>query len=268
MSVHSSRGGTGKTLLSTNLAVLYAQSGLNVALVDLDFRAPSLTGVFSKVIKQPVECFVNSYFDGRCSVEALMVDVSSYYNLSGRLLVGFSNPDVVAIRSTAEKSRAWEVSSVKRLFALRSKLFSERGIDYCIFDTSPGVQYTSVNAIVASDLSIIVTTLDSLDLQGTKSMLSELYDAFERKTLILLNKVFPESHIWSKGGKAELIKQVEENLRRPVLGAIPCYCDVLQADRSKILAIEERDHPFVRDLENVRDILDTMSKCEEPIASI
>ena len=42
ISIHSSRGGTGKTLLATNLAVLYAQSGLNVALIDLDFRAPSL----------------------------------------------------------------------------------------------------------------------------------------------------------------------------------------------------------------------------------
>ena len=67
ISIHSSRGGTGKSLLATNLAVLYAKKGLNVALLDLDFRAPSLEGIFSKAIPNPVDCWLNDYLNGRCS---------------------------------------------------------------------------------------------------------------------------------------------------------------------------------------------------------
>ena len=268
ISIHSSRGGTGKTLLATNLAVLYAQSGFNIALIDLDFRAPSLMGVFSKLLRKPVECFLNSYLDGRCSVDSLMVDMSNSYNLKGKLFVGFSNPDITAIRNTAERSRAWEVTSVKRLFALRSKLFNEMKINYCIYDTSPGIQYTSINAIVTSDLSIVVTTLDSLDLDGTKNMVTEIYDAFERKTMILLNKVFPQGCVWSNEEKSKTVNQIEDTFKRPVLGAIPCYCDVLEADRSKLLAIEQPNHPFIKNLEKIKEKIESLANSENPSAKI
>ena len=55
ISIHSSRGGTGKTVIATNLAAIYANKGLNVALLDLDFRAPTLAAVFSKTIKRPIK---------------------------------------------------------------------------------------------------------------------------------------------------------------------------------------------------------------------
>jgi len=155
-----------------------------------------------------------------------------------------------------EKSRAWEVSAIKRLFALRSNLFEEMNIDCCFFDTSPGVQYMSVNAAVSSDLSIVVTTLDSLDLTGTENMLHELYDAFEKKTVIVINKFFPEVRAPNNERKQDAIKRVEETLGRSVLGAIPCYCDVLQTDRSTVLAIEKPNHPFIRDLEAIVDKLE------------
>ena len=256
ISIHSSRGGTGKTLLATNLAVLFAQKGANVALLDLDFRSPSLTGVFSKIIKNPIDCYLNNYLDGRCPAETATIDISQSYNLKGKMLVGFANPDIAAIRNMAEKSRAWEVSAVKRLFALRAQLFKKMSIDYCIYDTSPGIQYTSVNAAVSSDLSIIVSTLDSLDLKGTESLLLELYDEFEKKTAILLNKIFPEDQFAQSKKKVEILNQTENILRRPIVGTIPCYCNVLQSDRSSIMAIEDPNHPFIKNLEEVRDNLE------------
>lgn len=256
ISIHSSRGGTGKTLLATNLAILYAKKGFNVALLDLDFRAPSLSSIFKNVKKPSGECNLNIYLDGRCSPEAVTVDVAKEYSLPGKFLVGFANPEVYAIRAMMEKSKSWEVSAVKRLFSLRSKLFNEMDINYCIYDTSPGVQYTSINAAVSADLSVIVSTLDSLDLLGTQNILFDLYDEFEKKSVIMLNKVLPESCIWSEEEKAKVISEIGERFRRPVVGAIPCYCDVLKADRSKIMAIENPLHHFIQDLEGVRQNID------------
>ena len=256
ISIHSSRGGTGKTLIATNLAAIYANKGLNVALLDLDFRAPSLTTVFSKGIKEPVKHWLNDFFDDRCTIEQALIDVSEKYNLKGRLLVGLANPAIEAIRSIMERSRAWEVTAVKKLFSLKSELFENMNINCCIFDTSPGVQYSSINALMSSDISIIVTTLDSLDINGVQKMLAEFYDAFEKQPAILMNKVFPQTRNWSDKRKKELISQMEKALKHPIIGVIPCYCDILQAERTSLLAIEKPSHPFLRDLKEVAEKLE------------
>jgi MinD-like ATPase involved in chromosome partitioning or flagellar assembly len=256
VSIHSSRGGTGKTVIATNLAAIYAKKGLNVALLDLDFRAPSLAAVFSKGFKGPVRFWLNDFLDGRCSVEQVLVDVSSGYDLKGRLLVGLANPAIEAIRSIMEKSRAWEVTAVKRLFSLRSKVLGEMNMDYCIFDTSPGVQYMSINAVISSDVSVVVATLDSLDLKGVESMLVELYDAFAKQPVVLLNKVSPETRILSGEKQDDLVRRIEKLLKHRVIGVIPCYCDVLQTERTSLFAVEKPGHPFLRNLEEVADKLE------------
>jgi septum site-determining protein MinD len=256
ISIHSSRGGTGKTVIATNLAAIYANKGLNIALMDLDFRAPSLAMVFSKGIKAPVRYWLNDFLDGRCTAEQALVDVSKEYSLRGRLLIGLANPAIDAIRNVMEKSRAWEVMAVKKLFSLLSSLFKDMDIDRCVFDTSPGVQHTSINAVVSSDISVIVTTLDSLDLKGVENMLVELYDAFAKKTVVLVNKVFPETRIWSSERQEGLVSQMERVLKHPVIGVIPCYCDVLQAERTSLLAVDKPFHPFLKNLEEVAEKLE------------
>jgi len=256
ISIHSSRGGTGKTVIATNLAAIFASKGLNIALLDLDFRAPSLATVFSKGIKGPVRYWLNDFLNGQCTVEQALVDMSEGYDLKGKLLLGLANPAIEAIRNIMEKSRAWEVTAVKKLFSLRSTLFSDMGIDCCILDTSPGIQYASINAVISSDISVIVTTLDSLDLKGVENMLVELYDAFAKKTVVLINKVFPETRIWSSERQKNLISQMEKVLKHPVIGVIPCYCDVLQAERTSLLAVDKPFHPFLKNLEEVAEKLE------------
>ena len=255
MTVHSSRGGTGKTLIATNLAAIQAKKGLDVALFDMDFRAPSLSTVFSKGIKVPVKHWLNDFMNDQCTIEQALIEVSEKYNLTGRLLVGLANPDIEAIRSMAERSRAWEVAAVKKLFSLRSTLVNDMSIGCCIFDTSPGIQYSSINAVISSDVSIVVTTLDTLDMECVKKMLAEFYDDFEKRTVVLMNKVFPQTRIWSASRKEKLVGRMERTFKHPVIGMIPCYCDVLQANRASLLAVEKPNHPFLKHLQEVAEKL-------------
>ena len=260
LSIHSSRGGTGKTVIATNLAAIYAIKGLNVALLDLDFRAPSLVDVFSKGIREPVRHWLNDFLDGRCKAEQALTDVSEAYGLKGKLLLGLANPAIEAIRNTMEKSRAWEVTAVKKLFSLRSTLFDNMDIDCCIIDTSPGFQYTSINAVVSSDISVVIATLDSLELKALRNMLVELYDAFAKRTVVLINKVFPETRAWSSEKQKNLISKMEKVLKHPVIGVVPCYCDVLQAKRTSLLAVDMPFHPFLRNLEEVAEKLGSINE--------
>ena len=258
ISIHSSRGGTGKTVVATNLAVILTIKGFNVALLDLDFRAPSLAAVFSKKIESPVRCWLNDFLDGRCTADQVLMDVSKALRLERKLLVGLANPSMDAIRSVMEKSRAWEVTAVKKLFLMLSLLSNKMQVDYCIFDTSPGVQYSSINSATSSDLSVIVSTLDSLDLEGTRIILSDLYDELFKKAVVLINKYSPETRISTNETQDALINKLERILKHRVIGVIPCYCDVLQQERASILAVEKPGHPFVKKLEEIAEKIDNI----------
>ncbi|NIU82347.1 MAG: AAA family ATPase, partial [Candidatus Korarchaeota archaeon] len=71
---------------------------------------------------------------------------------------------------------------------LKDSFLNEMEFDYLIWDTSPGLQYSSINAIVSADVTLVVTTIDASDIEGTQRMIHELYDLFEKKTGVLMNK--------------------------------------------------------------------------------
>ena len=97
----------------------------------------------------------------------------------------------------------------------------------------------------------MVATLDSLELKGLQNMLVELYATFAKKTVVLINKVFPETRVWSDTEQKNVINKIEKLLRHPVIGVIPCYCDVLQTERTELIALTKPHHPFVKSLEQI-----------------
>jgi MinD-like ATPase involved in chromosome partitioning or flagellar assembly len=240
IAVHSYKGGTGKTLLSVNLTATLANQGNKVALFDLDFRAPSLATIL-KVDK--LDHWLNDYLNGTCEIDKVLLDLTENLHLNGKLYAGLANPMTEAIRDMSAKDRKWEMRALGRLLALRTSLLNDKQFDYVVFDTSPGLQYSSINAIVSADIIIVATTFDRSDVDGTQRMLRELYDLFEKKTELVLNKVFDVS---SLSEKERLRERVKDAYHVPLLAAIPCYCDVLRAGGSIVFAAEKPDHPFTK----------------------
>jgi septum site-determining protein MinD len=253
IAVHSYKGGTGKTLLSANLAATFAKHGKKVCLFDLDFRAPSLSTIL-KVEKS--ECWLNEYLNGTCEIDKVLIDLSDRIKNSGKLIVGLANPATEAMRDMSAKDRKWEMRALGRLLTLRNSLLNDRGFDYLIFDTSPGLQYSSINAIVGADLVIVATTLDRSDVDGTRRMLHELYDLFEKKTDVVLNKVLHD--VYSQSGRDELQTKMKDLYRVPLLAIIPCFCDVLKAEGGIIFAQERPEHPFAKILDEMATKIDKM----------
>ena len=239
IAVHSYKGGTGKTHISINLAASFAKHGKKVCLMDLDFRAPSLATFFGS---KEVECWLNDYLNGTCKIDKALIDISNRINGGGKLCVVLANPSTEAIREMSAKDRKWEMRALGRLLALRDSLLNDKAFDYLIFDTSPGLQYSSINAIVSANLVIVATTFDRSDVEGTKRMLDELYDLFEKKTEIAMNRVLYD--ISSKSGKNSLEKKIEDMYQTPVLGMIPCFCDVAKAEGAIIFVQEKPEHLF------------------------
>jgi septum site-determining protein MinD len=253
IAVHSYKGGTGKTLLSVNMAAAFTKNGKNVCLFDLDFRAPSLATLL-KVGK--ADYWLNDYLNGTCEIDKVLVDLSDRVHNKGKLFVGLANPATEAIRDMSAKDRKWEMRALGRLLALRNSLLDERHFDYVILDTSPGLQYSSINAIVSADLVLVATTFDRSDVDGTRRMLRELYDLFEKKTEVILNKVLDVS---SRVGKEDVQTKLKDIYQVPLLGIIPCFCDVLKSEGGVIFAQEKPGHPFTKILEEMANKIDEIA---------
>jgi len=247
MALHSYKGGTGKTLLSVNLASTYVKKGKNLCLLDLDFRAPSLHAVFKT---SNSEYWLNDYLNGVCEIDKVLVDVTKEHGRSGKFFVGLANPATEAIREMSAKDRKWEMRALGRLLSLKTSLLNDMDLDYTILDTSPGLQYSSINAIVSADIVLVATSLDASDIKGTQRMTRELYDLFDKKTGILMNKVLA-GILSSKKEKEKFYKHFNSVYNLPILAAIPCFCDVLRAGGKYIFSEEKPEHPFTKMLDKL-----------------
>ena len=253
MAFHSYKGGTGKTSLVVNIGALYAKQGANVCLLDYDFRAPSLNVLF----KSKPEHWLNDYLEGNCEIEDTLIDQSERFHLPGKLWVGFSNPSLEALTEIMSKDRKWEVKALTRTLAGKKKIIAEKKVDYVIFDTSPGAQYSSINALAGADVVSLVMKADEFDLEGTKELSKGVYDALGRKSGIVLNKI-PLEQIAAGGGAEKFGKQIASEVGLPLVGMIPCMCELMAVGGKMIYTLEKPDHTFTRSVAQVAESLKKM----------
>lgn len=252
ISIHSNRGGVGKTLIAVNLTVAYAKLGRNVCLIDLDFRAPSLSSIF----QVDPTLWVNDFLEDRAKIWDTLVDMTPKYGVDGKLLVGLADPSLEAVRNMAYKDKQWETKAFRKLTSLKSELAS-KDIEYIFFDTSPGILYSSVNAVACSDLVVVVATAEPSEAEGTKQAITELYKAFEKPTFVLMNKVMPTVQ-WKELEKKAFLEKFSPVFNAPIVAVIPCYCNLLNSGRTTIYTLEMPEHPFSKAIYDVAYKLSVM----------
>ena len=245
--LHSYKGGTGKTTLAANIAAILAQEGRNVALLDLDFQAPSLHTLIGM---SPKTKYINDFLDQVASHQDVLTNISSTFKLKGTLSVAFSNPDVDAIRAQLARDRKWHMKALSQLLSLKQEL-SDDGYDYIILDSAPGVHYSSVNAIVLSDFTVIISKIDNFDFDGTLNILNGLYTPLDKGTYLLFNKVVPP--LFKEPRYSQMKETISEMFggKTTILGYVPCYCDIPLGMGSEIHALTNSDLAFVTGLKEV-----------------
>jgi len=253
LAFHSYKGGTGKTSIVVNLGALFAKQGANVCLLDYDFRAPSLNVLF----KAKPEFWINDYLEGECSIVDTLVDESEKFHLPGRLWVGFSNPTLDALKDIMSKDRKWEVKALTKTLSGKKEIIEKKRVDYVIFDTSPGAQYSSINALAGADVVSLVMKADEFDLEGTKELSKGVYDALGRKSGMVLNKI-PMEQIAASGGATKFGQQMELELGLPLVGLIPCMCELMAIGGKVIYTLEKPDHVFSKAIGEIGESLKKM----------
>jgi len=253
---HSYKGGTGKTLLSVNLAIVFAKMGKRVCILDLDLRAPSLHSIF----RNRSNYWVNDYLNKACIIEKVLAECNIKEVPNGKLLVGLANPSTEAIREMESKDRNWEIEALGRLFSLKATLLNDMHLDYVFFDASPGLNYSSINAIVCADVVLVVTSTDKSDVEGTRRMIHDLYELFDKKTGIIVNKI-PSEYLSSKNHDSN--SRIIETHQLPIVGMLPCSCEVLSAEGRCLFACEKPDHPFTEKLREISVNLERFGSAKE-----
>jgi septum site-determining protein MinD len=154
------------------------------------------------------------------------------------------------------KDRKWEVKALSKTLSGKKEILEEKKVDYLIYDTSPGAQYSSINALAGADLVSLVMKADEFDLEGTKELAKGVYEVLGRKSGIVLNKI-PLEQVAAAGGKERFGKMIEADVGLPLVGMIPCMCELMAFGGKSIYAIEKPDHTFTK---SVGEIAETIKK--------
>lgn len=242
LAIHSSKGGTGKTSIAVNLAVAYALAGKNTCLIDLDLRGPSLCSMFEPQTK----FWINDFLSGKCSFKDTMTDMKEEMETSGHLYLSFSNPDIKEIRDIVSKDRNWQAGALKALMNGRREL-AEKNMDVIIFDTSPGVEYESINAVAASDMVVIVHNDTSACTTCTEQIIEGVYSLLDKKCVIIDNM--------HHGNCINIIDKKRYGV--PVIATIPCMCEIATRGNDEILVHTEPEHLFSKSIVAIKDKIDS-----------
>ena len=245
VSVHSFRGGTGKSNTTANLAALLAKKGLRVAVVDTDIQSPGIYVLFRLDESEMVNS-LNDYLRGKCAIEEAAYDVTSRLGVavSGRVYLVPSSAKTGDIVHILRESYDPGVLN-DGLYDLIDAL----DLDVLMIDTHPGLNDETLLSITISEYLIIILRPDQQDFQGT-SVTVEIAKKLDVPNLFLLVNKAPEMFDF-----AALKKQVESTYDAPVVGVIPHSDEMMALGSKGIFVLHHPDNDVARKLEIVAGLL-------------
>lgn len=246
ISIHSFRGGTGKSNCAANLAALMARAGNRVGVLDTDIQSPGIHVLFNVDVGS-IECCLNDYLWGRCTIEQAATDVSASALLPGedpsKMGKIFLVPSSIKTGEIARILR--EGYDVAKLNDGIHEMIRSLELDILLVDTHPGVNEETLLSIAISDLLLLIMRPDNQDFQGTAVAL-ELARKLEVKDLMLLLNKVP-----SGVDQRVLRTQVEVTFEAPVAAMLPLNTEMAQNASGGIFCLRQPEHPFSRRIEEV-----------------
>ncbi|MCE7735164.1 MAG: MinD/ParA family protein [Candidatus Heimdallarchaeota archaeon] len=189
ITVHSLRGGTGKTLVSVNLAAHLAKLGYRVFIIDMDLGAPSL----QTYVKDFPNKHINDYFSDALGLDQIFFDTTDLAgtDVPGKLFMAIANFKGSFISKLADTDKQQSMEELYKLINLVKEILPTDpwNADFIILDTSPGFSKDSLNCVAAADHLILMLRLVNADLGGTGEMLKTLHMALKPDTSLVLNQV-------------------------------------------------------------------------------
>jgi MinD-like ATPase involved in chromosome partitioning or flagellar assembly len=163
ISVHSFRGGTGKSNTTANLAALMATRGQRVGVVDTDIASPGIHVLFG-VTDTSTGRSLNDYLWSRCPIEDTAHDVTASLGTAVRGKVLLIPSSLKAGEIARILREGYDVGLLNEGFRA---LIAALRLDALLVDTHPGLNEETLLSMAISDVLVIVLRPDQQDYQGT-----------------------------------------------------------------------------------------------------
>jgi len=241
VSIHSFRGGTGKSNTTANVAALLAKQGLHVGVVDTDIQSPGIHVLFG-LDEEDMTYSLNDYLWGKCAIQQAALDVT------GRLGAGvkgqiFLIPSSIKAGEIARVLReGYDVGLLNDGFR---ELIEKLKLDVLMIDTHPGLNEETLLSIAISDALVVVMRPDQQDYQGTGVTVEVARKLDVPRLVMLVNKV-PQTF-----NSAEVKARVEHIYGCEVAAVLPHSDDLMALASSGIFCLKYPDHPVTAELERL-----------------
>jgi MinD-like ATPase involved in chromosome partitioning or flagellar assembly len=243
VSIHSFRGGTGKSNSTANLAAIVARYGHRVGIVDTDIQSPGIHVLFG-FDEERMKHSLNDYLWGNCVIEDTAYDVTSVLkekaNKSSKI---YLIPSSIKARDITRILReGFDFGMLNDGF---QDLIDALELDYLFIDTHPGLNEETLLSLTISDVLVLILRPDNQDFQGTAVTVEVARKLQVPKMLLMINKVLPSIDFDS------LRQQVEKIYNAPVAGILPLSDEMVQMASSDLFCLRHPNHPLSQEMEKV-----------------
>lgn len=234
ISVHSFRGGTGKSNSVANIAALLAIQGQRVGVIDTDIQSPGIHVLFGLDGDTITGSLNDHLWNGR-DIKDVAHDVTGVLGTraSGKLyLIPSSVKPGEITRVLREGYDAQLLTHGLRQFV------TELELDTLLIDTHPGLNEETLLSLVISHLLVIVMRPDQQDYEGTGITAQVAKELQVPRIMIIVNKTPNILDL------ATVRAKVEEAYGVPVAAVLPHSDDMMNLASGGIFVLRYPDHPL------------------------
>ncbi|MCK5680719.1 MinD/ParA family protein [bacterium] len=241
ISIHSFRGGTGKSNTAANLAAIYVADGYRVGVVDTDVQSPGIH-VIVGLDEDRVNYSLNHYLWGECAIEEAAYNLQSSLGLPKQGAFYLIPSSVNAADIARILHDGYDINLLSDGF---NELIETLNLDILIVDTHPGLNEETLLSIAISNSLLVVMRPDYQDYQGTGLTIEVARELEVPQMMILINKV-PETFDF-----AQIQKSVSQTYNCPVTAVIPHSEEMMTLASQNIFVLRYPNHPIATQLKQV-----------------
>lgn len=251
VSLHSYRGGTGKSNLTACIAYCLGKIGKTVAVVDTDLAAPGVHIVLGLKDGRIVRTLSDFLFKG-CRIEEVAYDVSHSLGLDGECGRLYLLPAELTLEGILRFQKDYDVNKLNEAL---DRLIESLNLDFLFIDTHPGLNRETLLTTAISDILVLVLRPDQQDYHGTKVLAEVARKSRVPNVLIVANKVSNQLD------KDSLREKLNDVFGFSVIGVLPLFDEVAALGSLDVFARRFPSHPFSGEVESIAKRIATIADC-------
>lgn len=234
ISVHSFRGGTGKSNTTANLAALLAQTGKRVGVIDTDIQSPGIHVLFGLSGDEITASLNDFLWHGRDIKDAVRdVTPANGHPPTGRV---YLIPSSIKPGEITRVLR--EGYDAQRLTQGLRRLVDELRLDVLMIDTHPGLNEETLLSLVISHVLLVVMRPDHQDYEGTGITVKVARGLQVPSLMLVVNKTPPSLDPRAVKAKVEAAYDCD------VAAVLPHSDEMMTLASEGIFAARYPDHPL------------------------